>query len=328
MRKYFFVLLLCTGVVVFSITPAEAHLIGAFKDFLIGMDNKDSTKELQETINNTKEQQKELTKNVNQKKEEFKKEQDKMVSKMMFYNSVAFDSYASFIFDNKEMVDAMANQKIMNQIVSNDLQSLDEFYNQYTSLQDALNSVKGYEDLLNEIQKNKEKQNELLNEFPNLTKATKQQFASILQAIWNTEMKKTDEYLVDDSKAISEHLSEWSNGNSGDNIRMLSYKTINRHTHLHYFIQKDHVYITYETKNGHVILVSQLVPYQKEKGNYTLEIEAGFLDGYAISSSIVQELNGKFVIHTQNLHTKDTPNWLVQQDSNALILQPTNVMTN
>lgn len=323
MRKRLSLLLfLCLCTVFLCVTPVRAHLIGAFQDFLVGLNNKNSTKELEEAIQRTNEQHTVLKEKEKEQKQIYTKEQEKMLEKMTFYDTVAFDTYASFLFENQEMVDVLANQKIMKRILDKDIEKLESFYGKYQQLSDAKESVQGYKELLKEIEKNNKQKQWLSDAFGGLEKRNPMQFASVLQAMWNQDMKKVDEHLEADAKKVSQNLGELLSDSHTNQINTLDYRTINKHTTLTYLIQKDHVYITYKKNDAHLILISQLVPYAKQQHAYTLQIEAGFLNGYAVSQKIIDSLNGKFILSYKNIQTKKNEKWMVQQTSNAFVFQP------
>lgn len=323
MRKRLSLLLfLCICTVFLCVTPVRAHLIGAFQDFLVGLNNKNSTKELEEAIQTTNEQHAVLKEKQKEQKQVYTKEQEKMLEKMTFYDTVAFDTYASFLFENQEMVDVLANQKIMKRILEKDIEKLESFYEKYQQLSDAKESVQGYKELLKEIERNNKQKQWLSDAFGGLEERNPMQFASVLQAIWNQDMKKVDEHLEADAKKVSQNLGELLSDSHTNQINTLDYRTLNKHTTLTYLIQKDHVYITYKKNDAHLILISQLVPYAKQKHTYTLQIEAGFLNGYAVSQKIIDSLNGKFILSYKDIQTKKNEKWMVQQTSNAFVFQP------
>ena len=323
MRKRLSLLLfLCIGSICFFITPVRAHLVGAFQDFLVGLNQKDSTKELEEAIQKTNEQHSVLQEKEKEQKKIYEKEQEKMLEKMTFYDTVAFDTYASLLFDNQQVVDIFANETIMKRILDKDIEKLESFYQKYQQLNDAKESVQGYKELLKEIEVNNAQKQWLTDVFSNLQERNRAQFAAVLQAMWNQDMKKIDEYLEADSKKVSKNLGELLSDNHTNQINSLDYNTINKHTKMKYLIQNDHVYITYKQNDAHIILISQLVPYKKQKDSYTLQIEAGFLNGYAVSQKIIDSLNPKFILSYDAIKTEKDKKWVIQQSSNRFVFQP------
>lgn len=323
MRKRLSLLLfLCIGSICFFVTPVRAHLVGAFQDFLVGLNQKDSTKELEEAIQKTNEQHGVLQEKEKEQKKIYEKEQEKMLEKMTFYDTVAFDTYASLLFDNQQVVDIFANETIMKRILDKDIEKLESFYQKYQQLNDAKESVQGYKELLKEIEVNNAQKQWLTDAFSNLQERNRAQFAAVLQAMWNQDMKKIDEYLEADSKKVSKNLGELLSDNHTNQINSLDYNTINKQTKMKYLIQNDHVYITYKQNDAHIILISQLVPYKKQKDSYTLQIEAGFLNGYAVSQKIIDSLNPKFILSYEAIKTEKDKKWVIQQSSNRFVFQP------
>ncbi|PGK51378.1 hypothetical protein CN918_26670 [Priestia megaterium] len=307
---------------IFCIRPVSAHLVGAFQAFLSGVQDKDSEKELLKTMEKTKGQHEILKKKTKEKQAVFEKEQEKMLKTLTFYDTIAIDSYSSLLFNNENMVDILANEKIMKHKLSIDISQLEKLYTQYSEVNEALASVKGYASLLQAIKENKAKKQYLLDVYGSVTLYNDKQFASVLQAIWNQDMNKIDEYLKRDGNVLSDSLTNWIKENEKERQNYIGYEQINKKTKLTYLIQKDHVYITYKQGSGHVILISQFIQQSKSKPLYTLEIEAGYFNGYPLSLDIVKRLNEQFVFSYEKLQTAKQQRWIVQQVSNGLVFQP------
>lgn len=302
--------------------PVYAHLVGAFQAFLSGVQDKDSEKELMQTMKDTKGQHEILEKKTEEKRAKFEKEQEKMMKTLMFYDTVAIDSYGALLFENGNVVDMLTNEKIMTRTLKKDMTHLETLYTQYSEVNEALASVKGYANLLKAIKENRERKQYLLDVYGSVTLYNNRQFASVLQSIWNQDMNKIDEYLKEDGEIFSLNLAIWLKENEEKRSNYIGYDQLNKKSKLTYLIQKDHLYIVYKHGSGHLILISQLAHETKDQTFYTLEIEAGYLNGYPIGIDIIKRLNGEFKISYKGLQTDAQKEWVIQQVSNGLVIQP------
>jgi hypothetical protein len=97
-------------------SPVYAHVVGSFGDFLNGVKNEKTTEKLKSELKNTKEQIEQLTPQVTKMEKEFnKKKLGAAESKLQFYNTIGLDTYMNFILQSDDIVDVLANQRIIKE---------------------------------------------------------------------------------------------------------------------------------------------------------------------------------------------------------------------
>lgn len=294
-------------------SQTSAHVIGMFKEFLVGIDE-NTTLKLKNEMQKTKIEIEQLKPQVQEMQKEYSHNQDLSVSKLMFYNSIGMDTYLDFIFKSNNIVDVLANQAIIQKKISGDIQNLNDLYNQFMELKATKESLEEQTQLMNAIQDNLNARKQILDHYGQMSPL---ELADKVGQYWDIVRVFLESDLLYDNNLISKNLLEFVTHTTPTSPYHIEQAKLNEKCKVTYYIRSDHIYIHYHTGYDDLLLIGVLAKNNQHIAS--LNIEAGFIDGFMIPNA---ELTGikAFTINL-NLLSKDSKNFYDEQTNGAIVIQ-------
>jgi len=300
MRKTFFVVLITSCLFTVGV---YAHVTGVFKDFLVGVGDDNSTQKLKTSLEETKKEIEELSPQVKNMKKTYESNQQDAVSKLLFYNTIGMDAYFTLLTHSNDAVDVLANQRLFEKKLEDDLQSLNSLYLSYMQLKTAKESLEGHVELLHMIEKNLKARETFLKE-NSVPQYNKQQNAifltNIAQVMWENDAAKIDEVLFDDAKKLAKNPDKYVT-RDGYSYK-LEEKKVNKDMKATYFFRSDHIYVHYHKGEADIILIG--LYDQNSQGYPQLHFEAGFMNGIMLPSNLLDPIESFQINFGKNLVVK------------------------
>jgi hypothetical protein len=296
-------------------STAYAHVTGSFGDFLVGIKDKNTTKKLKKEIKETKKEIEQLTPKVEKMEVVYHNKLDATKPMIQFYTTIGLDTYMNFMLQSDNIVDALANQRIIEKKLQKDLKNLNQLYVSYMSTKLAKESLQGHADLLKMIEQNLQARKRFLAERQDLSP---EEMADAMVFIWGAKVANIDEYLQEDSELLNDHMKDFVTQKTSGSPYRLKEKLLNEKSKLTYYFRSDHVYVHYQNDNADVILIGQIFKIGKDTAR--LQFEAGFLNGVMISQDLLDNLPG-FEIEYQKLNAQ-SKGFYVEQANGAIVIQP------
>jgi hypothetical protein len=284
-------------------TGVYAHVTGVFKDFLVGVGDENSTEKLKTSLEETKKEIEELTPAVESMEKKYDNDQEDAVSKLLFYNTIGMDAYFTLLTNSSDAVDVLANQRLFEKKLDDDLQSLNSLYLTYMQLKTAKESLEGHVELLHMIEKNLKARDVFLkeNSVPRYTKEQNAIFlTNIAQVIWENDAAKVDEVLLDDAKKLANNPDKYFTRE--EQSYKLDEKKVNKDMKATYFFRSDHIYVHFHQGEADIILIGL---YGKNSQGYPqLHFEAGFMNGIMLPSNLLDPITSFQINFEKNLVVK------------------------
>ncbi len=306
------------GLLIFIPTVAYAHVVGAFKDFLAGIDDEQATQRLVEELDNTRLSIELLTPRVDRLQETFAVKQDEQLPLLTFYHTIGPDVYMNFIVEAESIVDAMANVRLLEVKLAEDLTKLNRLYLDYMQVKTARDVLGNYERLLEMIKLNLTAREQFLAEYGHLSE---EEIAKAAEDKWAKDANVLDEWLLDDRQKIDRRIRQVTTRARSDAPFRIEEELVNQYTELDYYLQSDHVYVHYAKNNVDIILIG-IVTKDDEK-TASLKFEAGFMNGIRISDLYMNQMVG-FTIDYSKL-APQSRDFHVEQTNGAIVLMPVEI---
>jgi len=284
MRKWFIVCGILLTLSVSALT-ATAHLTGAFADYLAIVYDKKTIAALTQELGDTKNEIEALTPEVEKLEQQFSQQQDIAIDQLLGYSDVGLDTWYTMLSDNRDVVDLLGDQWIMQKAIEHYMTSVDELYVVYQDVKLQQETLQGHEQLLEMIQQSLTRRESYLAENEGLPL---ENIANYLDIDWTSEveepiiasMKRDSKQLANDFKAFVEK----KNGSY-----QISEEKLNHYSHSRYFLRADHVYVQFNVKNEQVLLIGQILQ-NKEGTAATLQFEAGYYNGFFLPEENLVEI--------------------------------------
>lgn len=300
----------------FFVSPAYAHISGAFGDFLSGIEDESTTEKLKKEIAETKEEIERLAPRVDALEAEYYKKEEMAVTKLKYYNTVGLDTFMTFIMESEGIVHMLASQRIVEKNLEQYLQELNMLYLDYMQVKLTKESLEGHEKLLGIIQSNLAAREALLSQYQNLTSV---QLAMLVGSTWEKYVgTPLEERLVSDSMLLNENIKELVTQKTKDSPFRIEESLLNEKAKLTYHIRSDHIYVHFKNEGADVILIGIITKENENKAS--LLFEAGFINGVMLSTTILNELKG-FEIHYSSLNPA-SKDFYVEQTNGAIVIHP------
>ena len=296
-------------------TVANAHVIGAFKDFLAEIDDDRATERLVEELEDTRLQIERLSPRVDRLQEAFAAHQDEQLPLLMFYHTIGPEVYMSFVAEAESFVDAVANVRLVEYKLEEDLQQLNRLYLNYMQVKTVRDVLTNYERLLEMIEMNLASRERFLTEYGHLSS---DEMAKAAEEKWAKDANVLDEILQDDRKKIDRRIRQVTTRTRADAPFRLQEELLNAYTELDYYLQSDHVYVHYAENDVDIILIG--VVTRDDNKTASLKFEAGFMNGIRISDLYMNQMVG-FVLDYGKL-APESQDFYVEQTNGAIILMP------
>lgn len=307
------------GGVLFTVllaSTAYAHVAGSFGDFLVGIKDESTTEKLKNEIEETKEEIERLTPRVEKMKAEYDKKADVAVTKLQFYNTIGLDTYVNFILQTDDIVDILANQRMIEKKIKEDLWELNQLYLTYMPLKLANDSLEGHINILQMIEDNLKARIEFFESNGNLSADW---LAIMVVNMWDGQVGPfLDEDLLADSKLLNQYAEKFLTQKTPDSPYRLEEELFNQSSKLSYYFRSDHVYVHYKKEEADVILIG--IVSQDDENTASLKFEAGFMNGIMISDELLSQLSG-FKIDYHRLTSK-SKGFYVEHINGAIVIQP------
>jgi hypothetical protein len=292
-----------------------AHVAGSFGDFLVGVKDESTIETLIMEIQETKKEIERLTPRVEQMEAEYNKTEDVAVTKLQFYNTIGLDMYLHFILQSDDMVDILANQRIIEKKLEDDLQDINELYLDYMQVKVTKDSLEGHINVLQMIEDNLQARKQFFAANQN---STPEEMASLTAAAWTSNAGFLDEILQEDSILLNDQIKEFVTKKTAHSPYRLEEEIWNQKSKLTYYFRSDHVYVHFRTNDADVILIGTVS--KTDENTASLQFEAGFLNGILLSTDILDQLPG-FEINYSNLNPA-SKGFYVEQINGAIVIQP------
>lgn len=306
------------GGVLFTVlfaSTAYAHVAGSFGDFLVGIQDESTTEKLKNEIKDTKEEIERLTQRVEQMEVEYNEKADVAVTKLQFYNTIGLDTYMNFILQSDDVVDILANQRMIEKKIEEDLRDLNQLYLAYMPLKLAKDSLEGHVKVLNMIQDNLKARQEFFAANGDLRP---EEMASQAVINWAANEGSLNEVLQKDSDLLKEQIKELVTRKTASSPYRLEEELFNQKSNLIYYFRSDHVYVHFRKNDADVILIGTVS--KTNESSASLQFEAGFLNGILLSSDLLVRLPG-FKIDYSRLNPK-SKGFFVEHMNGAIVIQP------
>ncbi|MFJ7744864.1 hypothetical protein [Peribacillus sp. NPDC097295] len=317
MRKL--LIILVTGILLVSTTPAFAHLTGAFAEFLDGVNDESTTEKLKREMEETKKDLLKISPKVDEMEQEYKDEKRNAMDKLQLYSDVGLDSWLGFLMEGENLVDIMGSQWLMERNLQSYIDDLNTLYLHYKQLESAKNSMAGHQELLKVIEGNLVSREKFLSDNPGLDL---EQLANYLDIDWVSEVEESlIEKLGKDTTLTEKEAGKWAMAETSEDSYRLDEKWLNERSDLQYFFRSDHVYLVYNQPDLHVLLLGQVL--QESKDVAQLKLEAGYFNGFLLPDTLVDELEGFKIPYSQFERLAGISEMAhLEQTNGALILRP------
>jgi len=296
-------------------TVAYAHVVGAFKDFLVGISDEQATRRLVEELEDTRLAIENLTPHVERLNAAFIEKQDEQIPMLLFYQSIGPDVLMSFVFDAETIVDVLANLRLVEMKLDEDLAALNRLYREYMQVKSTRDALASYEQLLVMIESNLKAREAFLEAYGHLGE---EEMAQVAERLWAKEAGILDEILLEDMERIDRRIRQLTVRQTPRSPFRIEEQLINRYTELDYYIQSDHVYVHHNKKDVDIILIGMVT--RDDPRTASLKFEAGFMNGVRISDLYMNQMLG-FVIDYAKLNPSSA-DFYVEQTNGAIIIMP------
>jgi peptidoglycan hydrolase CwlO-like protein len=309
----FIVISLTICLLLIGATQTSAHPIGMFKEFLIGVDE-NTTSKLKNEIQNTKTEIEQLKPQVQVLQKEYSHKQDLAVSKLMFYNSIGMDTYLNFIFNSNNIVDVLANEAIIQKKIGSDIQNLNDLYYQFMELKTTKDSLEEQTQLMKAIQDNLNARKQILDHYGQMSPL---ELADKVGQYWDIVRIYLESDLLYDNQLIFNNLSDFVTQTTPTSPYHIEETKLNEKCKVNYYIRSDHIYIHYHTGYDDLLLIGVLS--KNNQHTASLNVEAGFIDGFMIPNSELAGIKA-FSINLKLL-SNDSKKLYVEQSNGAIVIQ-------
>jgi len=296
-------------------TVAYAHVVGAFKDFLVGITDEQATQRLVEELEDTRLAIENLTPQVDRLNAEFTLKQDEQIPMLQFYQSIGPDVLLGFVFDAETIVDVLANLRLVEMKLDEDLATLNRLYREYMQVKTTRDALASYEQLLVMIESNLKAREQFLEAYGHLSK---EEMAQEAERLWAKEAGILDEILLEDMEKIDRRIRQITVRPSERSPFRIEEQLINQYTELDYYIQSDHVYVHHHQDDVDIILIGMVT--RDDPHTASLKFEAGFMNGVRISDLYMNQMLG-FVIDYAKLNPASA-DFYVEQTNGVIIIMP------
>jgi ABC-type transporter Mla subunit MlaD len=155
MRKTIIVGILVLGTLLAA--TVYAHFAESYTYFIEGVEDEGATTaRLEKEIAETNREIEQINPQLATLEQEYGSEKDEAVSKLQFYNTIGLDALTGFILQSESITDVLANRRIVEKQLKDDLSRLNDLYQYYEQTKAAKETLAGHEKLLGIIRRNLE----------------------------------------------------------------------------------------------------------------------------------------------------------------------------
>lgn len=320
MRKAVFIVATVVVGVMGAGSVVQAHLAGAFKEFLVGVGNENSDEALYEQLEATGEEIERLTPRYEALTTEYGDNQDLAIEKMIFYSTMGLDTFAEFFKESNSVVDFLGNKKIVEDNVESYLRELNELYMDYQKVKISKESLESYQSLLDMISGNADGKKEIYEKFSTVEdeKDREEMIARYISTLWAGYEGILEKEISSDEEMFNLNIHQFITRKTDVSPYHFEQDRINDKSDLDYFIMKDHVYLHYENYGDEIILIG--LSKNNEGKELQIEFEAGFINGFMIPESEMNYL-GPITIKFDNIAANS--DFIIEQSRGSIVLLDT-----
>lgn len=282
MRKKLFVI-----IVIIAMIPAYhvfGHVVGAFTDFLVSANKERAHERLIVELQETERGIEKLTIQASELEEKYDLLESDMIETILFYDTVAFNSYLHLLFSSEDILQFFTAQEFLQRKMLEDAFAMNYLYVTYQDLVKQQEALQGQVMLLEAIEQNLLKRKEMFRRQPFLEHEPSM-LAEVLAMTWEQEAEFVDEMIESDFLAISENPERFFIRE--DHTLVLNERAFNELSDLTYLFRSQHAHIHFSSGQADLILIGDLTV----QNNYTLQFDfdVAFLNSFVLSPRMVDE---------------------------------------
>lgn len=278
------------AVLLMSRGGAYAHLTGAFADYLATIHEEETTAKLTAELERTREELAALAPQAEAQEKRFREAQREAALRLRAYADLGATTWGQLLLQPQDPVDWLGALWLAQRNAEAYVGSLDRLYAEYSDLLTTQASLAGHRQLLAAIERNLQARGHFLAENAGVEI---ERLANYLDIDWMSEAEaQLLQSLSEDEAAVRLGLASWARPWTDSEGRVtwrLDEAWLNERSKLRYMFRSDHIYIVFEKKDIHVILIGQMVFSGQD---YRLRLEAGFFNGFLMPDTLTQELSG------------------------------------
>jgi hypothetical protein len=298
-----------------------AHLSGVLGDFLVGIKDESTNERLKTTIDITKKEIEKLKPQNELIKNRYNQEENKAISKIKFYTSSGIDSFIGFALESHDIVNILANERIIEKNLDEYLQELNTLYVSYMELKATNTALESYDKLLNMIKNNLDTRKQFIEKHaaPDLPKQDQLGWLKLkIEFAWETNTAFITINLNHDSVNLNKSGKTLFTQKTKTSPYRLDESAMNKISKMQYYFQSDHIYLHYHKDDADIILIGIISKDNEQTAS--IKFEAGFLNGIMVPWETVSKMPG-LVIDYGKLNPQST-GFYVEQTNSSIVLQP------
>lgn len=266
----------------------HADLPTTFEDFLVNLG--DNTGDLlQDEMEMMKAEIDRLVPEVEQLEADYKQQEESAVSTLQFYQTIGLDTIFNLALEEDHLVDVLANFRIFEKKLNEDMAALEEFHNNYMLRKTAKESLERHQEELMLIERNLEAREAFFNKYGDLST---DEMIAVIRTIWDGGVAKDLEKAMEkDSVFLNENLTGLLVELSTDTY-LLNETDLNEKTKLSYFIDPGHVYVHFDHEEAEADIILLGVMNRNKDQEYSLFFEGGFINGIYIPLEWIYDWEG------------------------------------
>ena len=292
-----------------------ADLPTTFEDFLLSLDDNasDLLKDEMEMMSSEIER---LIPEIEELEVDYKEQEETAVSTLQFYQSIGLDTIIELTLEADHLVDVLANVRMIEKKLDDDMATLEHFHNNYMLRKTAKESLERHQEELVMIKRNLEAREVFFKEYGDLTA---DEMIEVIRTSWEGGVATAVENAMQaDSVILNENLNDLL-VESSTNTFLLNDTDLNTKTELSYFIDPSHVYVHFNEDQNDGILLGVMTRDEDQK--YSLMFEGGFINGIYIPLEWIYHWEG-LSMDLANFRPSDK--FYVEHRNNAFLIQMDN----
>ncbi len=305
--------LISSVIVVFlAVSVVYADLPQNFEDFLLKLDE-DAEDQLYAEMERTKAEIEKLLPQIEKLEAEYKEQEEKAVANLLFYQLIGLDTLFQFVIQSENLVDVLANIRLIEKKLEEDLESLEVFYFNYMLRKVAKESLDRNQSELAMIERNLAARERFLAEHGHLSS---EEMLQVLHSFWQEEVESPLKQAIDaDSKTLNEQLSKRLVQVSS-NTYHLEEASWNKESELSYYFDPAHIYVHYSQGETDVILIG--IMHRESGQENRMLFEGGFVNGMYIPLEWIIDWKG---LHFDFSALHSNGDFFVELRNQMLIIQ-------
>lgn len=265
---------------------AQAHLTGAFSTYLAAVYDENTTRQLQDELEQTRENIAALTPRLEGLERQFDADRGEAGMRLLEWTNGGLDLWAALVRSGETVTDALAGQWLVERQLDRELARLQELRVQYLQVGLTRDALSGHERLLHVIEANLAMRRPYLASMGKIDLETQAYYMDI---DWTAEVE--DELIAAleaDRDRVAAQWADWLSVSEADGAAQLTERWLNERSAIEYHFRQDHIYAVFENDFAHVILVAQMVRNERQEAQ--LAIEGAFFNGFMVPEAAFAEM--------------------------------------